>query len=323
MSTLDFDNFLNSAKNPDIDQWLCDLAPVIKTLTQPHRHGDLQRWVSALESLPAVHTDSIQLDTPAITTRPKDQPATLTEDIQRSLSALSPWRKGPYDLNGVYIDSEWRSNRKWSRLKPHLDLLGDNILDVGCGNGYYALRMLGDGANSVVGIDPNLLFCTQFQAVNHFVKQERACVLPLAIEHLENTDCQFDKVFSMGVLYHRRDPLNHLQWLRRFLRNDGQLILETLVIKDDKISNLVPDKRYANMRNVWSLPSVPLLVNQLESAGFNTVNCVDLTYTRIDEQRQTEWMTFHSLEHALQPDNHKLTIEGYPAPLRAVIVAHA
>jgi len=321
VSTLSFDYFLDNAINPEIDRWLRKLAPTINTLTQPQRHGDLQRWVTALKSIPSIHTDIVQLDTPAVTTWSNDQCASLTDTIRQSLQALRPWRKGPFNLNGVYIDSEWCSNSKWSRLKPHLDLRGDNILDVGCGNGYYALRMLGDGAESVIGVDPNLLFCTQFQAVNQFVKQDRACVLPLAIEHLENTNCHFDKVFSMGVLYHRREPVNHLKWLRRFLHEDSALVLETLVIDSHEVSEIIPQNRYANMRNVWSLPSVPLLLKQLKSAGYNRVKCVDLTRTRIDEQRQTEWMTFHSLEHALDPDNHNLTIEGYPSPLRAVVIA--
>lgn len=321
MTTLSFDTFLEQNKHPDIDRWLRKLEPTIRELVQLERHGDLPRWVSALESLPQISTSDIALTMPAITTRADNQSHTVTENIHRALSGLHPWRKGPFDLNGVFIDSEWRSDKKWQRLQPHIDLRGCNILDVGCGNGYYCLRMLGDGANTVVGVDPNLLFCTQFQAVNHFTQSHRACVLPLAIEHLQGDACHFDKVFSMGVLYHRRDPLEHLHWLRRFLHDGGELILETLVIPGEELSDLVPDKRYANMRNVWSLPTVPLLLQQLESAGFGDARCVDLTQTGIDEQRQTPWMQFHSLEQALNPENHNLTIEGHTAPLRAIVLA--
>ena len=326
VTALCFDTFLQTSKSPDIDHWLSLLTPLIKERVQPEVHGDLPRWIAALESIPQIACSEVTLNAPAITTRCDDQPDGLREAIHQSLTGLHPWRKGPFDLHGVYVDSEWRSDKKWSRLQPHIDLRGCNILDVGCGNGYYCLRMLGDGANSVVGVDPNLLFCTQFQAVNHFVKQHRACVLPLAIEHLGSTpdgaNCHFDKVFSMGVLYHRRNPVEHLQWLNRFLRDNGELILETLVIAGDKIGELVPEKRYANMRNVWSLPTVPLLLQQLSSAGFTSARCVDLAQTGIDEQRQTEWMQFHSLNNALRADNVNLTIEGYPAPLRAIILAN-
>ncbi len=321
MTTLSFDEFLHTKINPEIDHWLSQLTPTVNRLIEPNVHGDLPRWIAALESIPPVSTTEVILTTPAIATHSDNHSDHFKDAIHRSLSSLHPWRKGPFDLNGVYVDSEWRSDKKWTRLQPHLDLQGCNILDVGCGNGYYCLRMLGDGANSVVGIDPNLLFCTQFQAVNHFAKQKTTCVLPLAIEHLNDTTCHFDKVFSMGVLYHRRNPVDHLQWLKRFLHDRGELILETLVIAGDHCSELVPEGRYANMRNVWSLPTVPFLLQQLKASGFRRARCADLTQTGVDEQRQTDWMRFHSLEQALNNDNHNLTIEGHPAPLRAVILA--
>jgi tRNA (mo5U34)-methyltransferase len=321
VTTLSFDSFLEENKHPDIDRWLRQSASVIRELVHPERHGDLPRWVASLRSLPPISTREITLNEPAVTTRSDNQDDATTAAIHQALTGLHPWRKGPFDVNGVFIDSEWRSDKKWARLQPHIDLHGSNILDVGCGNGYYCLRMLGDGAHSVVGVDPNLLFCTQYQAVNHFTQTRRACVLPLSIEHLQHNAPYFDTVFSMGVLYHRRDPQEHLQWLRRFLHDSGELILETLVSPGQDLSELVPDKRYANMRNVWSLPTVPLLLQQLESAGYRDAHCVDLTQTGIDEQRRTSWMQFHSLEQALNPDNHNLTIEEYPAPLRAVVLA--
>ncbi len=325
MTTLSFDKFLDTSISPEIDSWLSHLAPLINERVQPHVHGDLPRWISALESIPQTTTSEAVLNAPAVNTHSENHSDATQEAIRAALQGLRPWRKGPFDLHGVYIDSEWRSDKKWARLQPHINLQGCNILDVGCGNGYYCLRMLGDGANSVVGVDPNLLFCTQFQAVNQFVKQYQACVLPLAIEHLDaardKVSCRFDKVFSMGVLYHRRQPIDHLQWLHGFLQDDGELVLETLVIAGEQTNELIPDGRYANMRNVWSLPSVPLLLQQLHSAGFSSARCVDLTQTGIDEQRQTDWMQFHSLEQALNADNHNLTVEGHPAPLRAVILA--
>nr|WP_169730591.1 DUF1698 domain-containing protein [Carnimonas nigrificans] len=40
-----------------------------------------------------------------------------------------------------------------------------------------------------------------------------------------------------------------------------------------------------------------------------------------DEQRSTEWMTFQSLKDFLDPEDQHKTIEGYPAPRRALLVA--
>jgi tRNA (mo5U34)-methyltransferase len=75
------------------------------------------------------------------------------------------------------------------------------------------------------------------------------------------------------------------------------------------------------MRNVWFLPSVTALGVWLERAGFRGVRCVDVTATTAAEQRSTEWMPFDSLDQALDPADPGHTVEGHPAPLRAVLLA--
>ncbi len=321
MKTLNYDYFYNSDKPSALDDWLAALRPLIEQRVDPQRHGDLPRWITALQELPAVTTDDVLLDGEHVSSLTASLPADVQRLIRESLLKLHPWRKGPFRLHDVTIDSEWRCNNKWSRLAPHIDLTDRTILDVGCGNGYYCMRMLGSGAKTVIGIDPNLLFGTQFLAVNHFIQQNRACVLPLGIDDLQDHPYPFDTVFSMGVLYHRRQPLEHLQALATLLKADGELILETLIIDGPTATDLVPEGRYANMRNVWSLPTVSLLKQQLISTGFYDINCVDVTQTPLTEQRTTDWMNFHSLEQALDPHNHDKTIEGHPAPLRAIVTA--
>jgi tRNA (mo5U34)-methyltransferase len=128
-------------------------------------------------------------------------------------------------------------------------------------------------------------------------------------------------VFSMGVLYHRRSPIGHLLELRDCLVPGGELVLETLVIEGIQGETLVPEERYAMMRNVWFIPSCPTLMHWLKRCGFKHIRLVDVTATTIQEQRSTRWMTFHSLTDNLDPDNPTLTCEGYPAPKRAIIVA--
>ena len=55
----------------------------------------------------------------------------------------------------------------------------------------------------------------------------------------------------MGVLYHRRSPIDHLLELKGCLQTGGELVLETLVIDGGLGEVLVPENRYAKMRNVW------------------------------------------------------------------------
>ncbi len=263
-------------------------------------------------------------DTVRVGSRAEVPPAER-EEIHRTLRALQPWRKGPFDLFGIHIDSEWRSDWKWRRLEPHIrPLAGRRVLDVGCGNGYYAWRMAGAGARLVVGIDPSLLFLIQFLAVRSLMTRPPAVhLLPLGIEAVPRGLQAFDTVFSMGVLYHRRSPFEHLEALRGCLRPGGELVLETLVVAGDENTVLVPHQRYARMRNVWFIPSPAALAGWLERSGYREVRVVDITPTTTAEQRHTGWMGFESLAESLDPHDATRTVEGYPAPVRAVILARA
>ena len=235
---------------------------------------------------------------------------------------LHPWRKGPFELCGLHVDTEWRSDWKWERLAGAIaPLQGRRVLDVGCGNGYHCWRMLGAGAAEVIGVDPTPLFILQFKALQHYLQQQCIHVLPMTLEAMPEHLPVFDTVFSMGVLYHRRNPMEHLVSLRNKLAPGGQLVLETLVIEGDENALLEPNGRYARMGNVWQLPSPGLAARWVADAGFSRIEIIDVGQTSLGEQRRTPWMTFHSLSQFLDPDDPGLTIEGLPAPRRAILTA--
>lgn len=314
------DPSLRAAHSPGLARWLQQLAPLARDKLEASGHGDYPRWRAAVAQLPDMTADQVDLNADAITC---STPAggDSAGPLRDALMQLSPWRKGPFELFDVLIDAEWRSHLKWRRVAPHLHpLKGRDVLDVGCGNGYYALRMLGAGAASVVGLDPGLLFNLQFHAINRYCRCDRVVVLPLPGEYLDQHRYEFDTVFSMGVLYHRRDPPAHLQTLHACLRPGGQLLLETLVLEDNP-AQFNRGQRYANMKNVWYLPDTVQLLEQVAAAGFAEPRCVDICQTTTDEQRQTPWMTFHSLAQAIDPADPGRTIEGHPAPRRAIVTA--
>ena len=285
-------------------------------------HGDTVSWQQALDNLPDILVDEVDLCCDAIRVESRTITEQTRQQLQQALMQLHPWRKGPFDVFGVHIDSEWRSDFKWRRLATHLpDLQGQCILDVGCGNGYYGWRMRGAGAKWVIGIDPTLRFIYQYKAINRYTVDDRFFVLPLKSEQLPAELASFDSVFSMGVIYHRRSAPQHLQELWSFLKPGGLLVLESLVVRGDEHTVLVPDRRYAKMRNVWFVPSVRYLRRQLERAGFVDAQCVDETVTRAVEQRKTPWMRYQSLADFLDPSDPGRTIEGYPAPCRAILLA--
>lgn len=305
------------------DAWVQILPQQIDNALDLTKHGTLAQWQDLIRALPQLHTTHRLANTDTIQIGDANDLSAIDRQLlEQQLKSLHPWRKGPYQLYGITIDTEWRSDWKWARLINHISPLQHRlVLDVGCGNGYHGWRMLGAGAKMVLGIDPMLLNVMQFQAVKKLYGPAPIYVLPLGIEAVPYGLKAFDTVFSMGVLYHRRSPIDHLLELRDCLRPGGELVLETLVIDGGLGEVLLPEDRYAKMRNVWFLPSCPTLLSWLKRCGFKNIRLVDVTKTSIEEQRSTPWMQFHSLQDFLDADNLELTCEGYPAPKRAIIIA--
>ncbi len=304
-------------------QWVEQLPLQIHQAFTSREHGTLQEWRRLIENLPQYSSSGCESADRVVVGEESDISESQRQQLEQQLKVLSPWRKGPYWLYGIHIDTEWRSDWKWDRLKEGIAPLQNRlVLDVGCGNGYHCWRMLGAGARMVVGIDPTLLSVMQFHAVKKLYGDAPVYVLPLGIEQVPEQTKIFDTVFSMGVLYHRRSPLDHLLQLKGCLRPGGELVLETLVIEGKKGEVLLPQDRYACMRNVWFIPSCETLIGWMERSGFCNVRLLDVTKTTFEEQRTTEWMPFHSLKNFLDPENPELTLEGLPAPVRAVVTAN-
>lgn len=302
---LDYEALWRCYADIGIESWRRDTEELIRTRLSDTAHGDFAAWRRSIEILRTLDPQQ-------------------TQDIHDALLSLTPWRKGPFEVAGITIDSEWRSNLKWARIKDAIaPLAGRNILDVGCGNGYYAQQMSAAGAKTVIGVDPTLLYVMQFLAVNHFIGAANVFVLPLRCSELPQNKRAFDSCFSMGVLYHQRSPFEHLRELRGMLRPAGQLILETIFVPGEESYACTPSDRYARMRNVWLLPTISELKTWLLRSGFKDIEIIDQSVTSVDEQRSTAWMTFESLAAALDPEDPGKTIEGWPAPRRVVVLANA
>ncbi|WP_416886461.1 tRNA 5-methoxyuridine(34)/uridine 5-oxyacetic acid(34) synthase CmoB [Marinospirillum sp.] len=315
---------------PGLHRWLARLPEQLSRALSPQRHPEFHGWWQRIEQLPQLSAAEYDLNQDALYAGEGQTAAGPLSDAEKKritglLDNLHPWRKGPFLLHDTKIDTEWRSDWKWQRVAPHLsDLRGRLILDVGGGSGYHAWRMAGAGAALTLCIDPSPRYFAQFEAVKKLLGPqlcEQVYHLPLGIEDVPEQLEAFDSVFSMGVLYHRRSPIDHLLELKACLRSGGELVLETLVVEGDAQQVLLPQDRYAAMRNVWFLPSVAALTLWLERAGFADVRCVDLNRTTTEEQRSTDWMRFQSLADFLDPEDPSRTREGYPAPLRAVMIA--
>lgn len=281
-------------------------------------HGDVARWQAALNDLP--HVDNVGINV-GKTIQLSGNCDAAPHVIETTLKRLCPWRKGPFQFLDTHIDTEWDSLLKWRRVAATgIDFKGKNVLDIGCGNGAFMWAIQQAGAKSVTGVDPMWLFYHQFMVLQRYAKNPRLCFLPLGVQDLplKNT---YDSVLSMGVLYHRKSPLDHLLQLKGLMKKGGDLVMETIVLPDEANTLLTPQDRYAGMRNVWMIPSVSVLCDWLIKVGFEITHVSDLVKTTLDEQRQSDWMDFHSLNQFLDADNDELTIEGHPAPYRVIITA--
>ncbi|MCK5881999.1 MAG: tRNA 5-methoxyuridine(34)/uridine 5-oxyacetic acid(34) synthase CmoB [Sinobacterium sp.] len=320
----DFSDFFQNIPNTLLERHTEALHTALNTRLATRNFGDLETWQQGISTLPTFDDMSpvdyrLDQDTISLSSSTEIDKTALSD----ALKALHPWRKGPFNLFDVFIDTEWRSDFKWQRVLPHLSPLKNKlVLDVGCGSGYHCWRMRGEGAKLVVGIEPSPKFLLQFDVFKRYMPEEPVHVLPLLSEDLPPHMQSFDTVFSMGVLYHRKSPIEHLEELKGALKKGGELVLETLVVEGDEQTCLIPGERYAQMRNVWFLPSTAMLEKWLERLGFSNIRTVDINQTSNEEQRPSEWMTFHSLDNFLDPNDKNLTIEGYPAPKRAIIIAN-
>jgi len=217
------------------ERWAEQLQATLSERRLLEHYGDMPDWLSALQALPELQPSQIELKDSVTIGCGTDLGRISREELITRLQAFHPWRKGPYTIFGIEIDTEWRSDWKWERLLPHIQpLAGRRILDVGCGNGYHGWRMRGVGAEFVLGIEPFLVSVMQFQVMQRYLRDPQHHVIPIGIEDVPPNLACFDSVFSMGVLYHRRSPLDHLLELKGCLRPGGQLILETLIVEGDQ-----------------------------------------------------------------------------------------
>lgn len=324
--------FALSQSHPIAHEWLKKLPDWLQAIKNKERYAHAPYYESVVNKLPKIEQSVAILDDANVTAKLMLNTSDFRK-TQALLKNLMPWRKGGFiigdDNQKIHIDTEWRSDLKWDRVRPYIsDLTNKRVLDVGGGSGYHGFRMVGAGASTVIVVDPSCLFYHQFMAIRHFLgdlpnkfKQPSIHFIPAALEDLPNGSL-FHTVFCMGVLYHRASPFDCLLQLKNQLLKGGELILETLVVDGDENTVLVPKGRYAMMNNVYFLPSVAALTLWLEKAGFTQVRCVDVNTTSTKEQRSTEWMNYHSLRDFLDVNDDSKTCEGYPRPKRAVMIAN-
>ena len=283
---------------------------------------NVQPWYEQIQKLSQIEKSNLSIDYGDWFSVGKKEDLTSQEFdlIIDAAKKLIPWRKGPFNIFGLEIDSEWQSNIKYNLIRPHFNLKDKVVADIGCNNGYYMFRMLEDKPRKLIGFDPSPLTLHQFEFVNHFVKSDIVYEM-LGVEHLEFYNHKFDFIFMLGVLYHRADPVGTLKSLARGLNSKGEILIDTFMIDGDEELCLTPNKRYSKIPNIYFIPTISALKNWLERAGFEDIEVLATTVTTCEEQRKTEWSFDQSLEDFLDENDKTKTVEGYPAPKRVYVKA--
>ena len=287
-----------------------------------HNHGRYNFFVSNLlqinDCLTKINTNS---GTVSFDKVGENQLVRENNKLKNELLSFNPWRKGPFKVLDIFIDSEWQSNMKWDRIKPHLPNLQDkNICDIGCSNGYYMFRCLEEKPKIIIGFEKVINYVFQFLALKKFAKNENNIfIVPDNFLKFSNNKTNFDLILMLGILYHLKHPNDFMNIVYNKMLSKSTLILETIISHTDQSLFFNKNERYAGMKNVHHILSEKNVIKILKDSGFKNIRCVDKAFTKTNEQRSTEWMGFESLENFLVDDN--TTIEGLPAPLRAVFIA--
>ena len=304
-------SFCESKKKQKLLKVLCEAPKTRPLVTNPHK-SFCYFWLLPNEESP-LHLN------PNLPNNADSANNALLSTLKSLLLDLKPWRKGPFNICGIEVQSEWDSAIKFNIIAPHLSVEGKVIADIGCNNGYYSFRLLPLRPSKIVCFEPSAHCKMQFDLINAFVRSE-ICFEMLGVEDLAEYDCKFDCILCLGVIYHRTNPLDCLRILKNALNPRGELIIDTLIIEGQSEIALSP-LSYAKMKNVYFIPSISAFKNWLVRAGFREIELLCVKKTTSEEQRKTAWSGGESLEDFLDKEDKNKTIEGYSAPIRAYFKA--
>lgn len=306
----------DSAKHDEIRQ----THQKLQTWVNQNKKGFL-RYRKPFEGLKQFKAKSVNCDTDWVEIgTSKELTGEDQKTVKSHLQTFIPWRKGPFSIFGVNVDSEWQSQRKWQRLIDFLpDMNGKIVADIGCSNGYYMFRMVPHKPEVVIGFEPSVQHYYCFKALNSMAGINNLHIDLLGVEHLSLFPECFDVLFLMGIIYHRSSPVECLRDIFTSLRPGGTLILESQALPGDSEIALFPEKTYAKVPGTYFVPTGNCLKNWLARAGFTDIELFCQHPMSSLEQRRTDWMTFESYTDFTDPGDSSKTVEGYPAPDRVFI----
>lgn len=158
------------------------------------------------------------------------------------------------------IQNDFRNNNLYAFLIPQLQ--NGSLLDIGCGAGHF-LDLARQKGLQVTGIEPN----PALVALSEKLYGRSSDILNVGIDQIDRLGAlRYDTITMLDVLEHIQDDGSLLMTLRRFLKDNGRLVI------------LVPcfrhlygtrDKKLGHYRRYEK----PELIAKLRAAGFEILRC--------------------------------------------------
>jgi SAM-dependent methyltransferase len=111
----------------------------------------------------------------------------------------------------------------FARFMPESEIHGKRILEIGCGAGTHAELLTRRGA-TLTAIDQTV-FAVEATTRRLTMKDLPCDVRQMDAEVMDLPDCEFDMVWTWGVIHHSRSTENILQNISRVLKPGGSLRL--------------------------------------------------------------------------------------------------
>ncbi len=184
------------------------------------------------------------------------------------------------DLGNGFVTPGYDFDPIWDRIRQEMDKVDYSnkvVLDLGSWDGMWAFEAEKRGAKEVWASDilslrpvsgngPETLYLAR-EILGSQIKFQAASVYDCdAVFGLK----RFDIVQCFGIVYHLRYPLLGLAKIRKVLKDQGLLLLETAVILDSDESVIETDtkKIYPTDRSTWNAFTQKALCNSLQESYF-------------------------------------------------------
>jgi SAM-dependent methyltransferase len=146
------------------------------------------------------------------------KPASFAEHQEKTADSFS------FEWNNIYQENTYEKQNFLHFLSPFIkedDLVGNKLLDVGCGSGRFTKQAALAGAKIVIATDHGLSVEAAFKLTQDL---PNACIVQADIYHMPVKNFA-DLTFSIGVLHHLPNPEAGFRQLKNTAMPNGRVLI--------------------------------------------------------------------------------------------------